>query len=1527
MQSVTPAGRGEPWKSTGAAVPMAPRRATAGPLRHRTAWRLASATVFCALCGGMVWLVTWWSRPQPIRAIYLAAGYETNLAVPHNSYGRRWTTDVAVMKGGTAAELRRDVRWDAGLRGIKSKTILLTIAAHGGTDANGPYLLPTDAAPGPAAENRLRLKAVIDRLAGLPGATKKVLLLEAGQMPANPLFGPPESDFAKGLEEVDVAAVPNLSVLTANGPGERAWPAEVHRSTAFGHFLQTGLSGAADADGDRRVTLWELYEYLAPRVEKWALQTRAAVQSPRLYPVGPEGERRARAVVVAQLTNTATVTEQALPPYAPSPALQTAWDRCAARSRQEPPPASYAPHLWRVYAASLVRAEELTLARDETAAATVLTQVRELEARLDADRRVEVNDPLLAAAVFGETPPNLAAREAVGRLWAAPPAEAAKAASQLTLSPAAYDRLIELATEPPTPNLARAAEIIRLLDRPGRPRPPTAHLLVMLAANSPPIKTPAQAEVIKTALTVRKLAETAAAAGGVGYGDRLGPWFADRLKAADAIRVRGEDRLFATDPGPAAEEFATAKAGYVAVLADAAKLRSAFLTRDRLFAELPLLANWAVRSPLDAKKSDPADEVTKLWTAAHDLDRILTPSAAVADVTQSADGLAARLDALTKAVVTDVQVLLPAPPPGLAARVGRDTVERALTVPMLPPNVRAQLWPLADRFTREASATTETVAAASAGDGAGRRSADLAAAALGKTEKQPAFTRVPQLADEVRRLLETDPTGDPSAVRTAFAAAERLARLTPAALPPYRIEPAVALRGLLSQNLALGLAERHAESLWAGDSSTEAPYYKQAAGALLSDVATLGPIDPVRDRLGKLRGRLDVPFKPTISGTVPVTTTDPAPFSVEVAIGGERADALPGFLTLSAEPPSGLTLAGAPGRRAVPWPETHRYRLDLTSAGTANEATAVAVRGFFRGWKIDGRAPVNLYPVPEVIDTVVPPPPASVVSVRASPDAVRKFGSGEGAVAIVIDCSGSMAAPEGQPATESRYLQGVTAAGRIIADLPRNTVVTVWAFGQAGEAQKKVEEAEKTISKIAGPIRRDPDDAEQVSKITGRLATLEPFNQSPIFRALLTARDDVQTAAGYRAVVLISDGLDNRSASEPGLNPKGEPLAALLRTKLRDERLVIHAVGFASRSKDDAAAGEQLRDFVEGLPTPGKYVVAPNVEALSSALRAGLSSRLTARLTPTASKPIELEVTPGGTADRWTAVKGGPYKLGTDTGPGETDARLTNGDRLLLGLDVAPTGPTFRRLSLADEFPSRPFGRSDRGDWRVTVLQNQRRGDGVAMLVGLETTGTTAQITRPADVWFDLGTDFPDLAPASVRWRPVYDYTAPVWEVLAPAWPKYPGGGSPARPTLRVWFNETGSAAATATTALKDILDANGPVTVKVGAEEVTVEAIAPALAGGPPVVLGTIALRIRHAADRPVLARLDGVGLVSSERRVYTKAGRTVALFLPADSADVRAARLTLVPLTGFKASARRIDLREMPAPDPDDNRAPSGR
>ncbi len=147
--------------------------------KRRSLLRIAAAAALYLLFSGLlIWVVLWLSPPQGARLVLIGAGYEPNLAIPENVYGREWLKDLEELTRGSPMSLfwrsrrlilahsprtlRTRGAWDKDLESFPEKTVVICLAVHGGSDSKGAYLLADDADPRdvgqkpPAAGRRAR---------------------------------------------------------------------------------------------------------------------------------------------------------------------------------------------------------------------------------------------------------------------------------------------------------------------------------------------------------------------------------------------------------------------------------------------------------------------------------------------------------------------------------------------------------------------------------------------------------------------------------------------------------------------------------------------------------------------------------------------------------------------------------------------------------------------------------------------------------------------------------------------------------------------------------------------------------------------------------------------------------------------------------------------------------------------------------------------------------------------------------------------------------------------------------------------------------------------------------------------------------------------------------------------------------------------------------------------------------------------------------------------------------------------------
>ncbi len=258
---------------------------------------------------GLLYLI--WP-PHPARLVLVGADYVENLAIPPNLAGWRAIRDLKQLSDREVGfplwkshplRLQDDpvplaavTDWSRVENILKKpfreRTLILVLAAHGGSDAQGGYVLPdvdflrrpSEGEEVPASEYRLRLSTVVQALKAKEIANKnKVLILDGTQLADHWPLGMLHNDFARTLEALqpDLARIPNLWILSASGPDERSWSYDDAAQSVFAHFVVEGLTGAATGR-DNRVNLQELVDYVRKNVQEWVATHRGAVQVPVL---------------------------------------------------------------------------------------------------------------------------------------------------------------------------------------------------------------------------------------------------------------------------------------------------------------------------------------------------------------------------------------------------------------------------------------------------------------------------------------------------------------------------------------------------------------------------------------------------------------------------------------------------------------------------------------------------------------------------------------------------------------------------------------------------------------------------------------------------------------------------------------------------------------------------------------------------------------------------------------------------------------------------------------------------------------------------------------------------------------------------------------------------------------------------------------------------------------------------------------------------------------------------------------------
>ncbi len=599
-----------------------------------------------------------------------------------------------------------------------TKPVVLYFTAHGGADADGPYLWFVSA-DAPTKDHKLPVKDILNRLAGQPKDQHKLLIFDTARVPTSWVHGSLFNDFARALRELDdtgeIAKIDNLAVICASSEDERAWVSEEWRQSVFGHYLIEGLKGDG-ASPNERITADRLFDYVAGKVEKWASINRDLKQTPILLPKD-RGRKVAEQIELAAVPASGY---QPTPIPDPAPnitesdelghAWQTAWELA---TKHVPPPDATDPAKWRRYLELLLRWERLarlgenadTLRTEATRLATELndgptTKPRCLPTALPVNRAFGLPTPSGNATTFNELWTNNPPTTRAG--W-----KDRSDVTRVAIAAATLDKVRDLQ---PTPDVLNTAEEVLALAIGADVGPAEAHFVRMLNRNLDPksSKRPLP-DRLKKAIELRIEAEQVAWVGGIGpkahpYAEQTFRWVRERVQKGDVARELGQDLLFDANPKSWDEaentRFKEAKDHYVQAQTDAGIVAAALAYRDKVFARLPYYGRWVANRRMPPTELEKLENlIVQVQTAAANAHAIAKQARTVPE-TQAERAVAigkfrdlttqgeAAFKVVKKAFDDDVldlsqkSVVLPA---------NWHALENALSVPFIPANTRVQL--------------------------------------------------------------------------------------------------------------------------------------------------------------------------------------------------------------------------------------------------------------------------------------------------------------------------------------------------------------------------------------------------------------------------------------------------------------------------------------------------------------------------------------------------------------------------------------------------------------------------------------------------------------------------------------------------------------------------------------------------------------------------------------------------------------------------------------------------------------------
>ncbi len=647
------------WKSASVAKP------TAG-----TGWswrsKIGLGAALVVLAGvAVLWLAQYFIPRQVPYLVVYGADYQENLAVPHNVFGWRAASELSKWADGDSRSFFGgrhrpqphkadpkpfDGEWATLEKPtqFREDTLILHLAFHGGADENGPFFLLDDR----HGRKRLQLGEVLDYLKSENlKSKKKLLILDATQVPAHWQLGMLHNDFALELQEMEpqIQAIPDLVVLSASAANQQSWASEERGMTIFGYYILEGLKGAADLDGNIHVTALELHQYVKDQVEAWAYANRLASQTPVLLPNDADGQDRAQQIRLAVVQGPPQP-----PPSRKAPDLNhlaSTWKAFDALRQDRLRPEVHSPHRWRLYIDTLLRYEQLVRA-DGDRADVLQAKLASMHKELAATRNLNLRNcqwnslamPETGLSVIGDSALEAQFEElwkdpAKPEVWdSVPKRDSPQVAWQLgkfvvaKLLAKDSERSAEGFEKPKSvrDEFQRAEKLLRLLPKDSNYLPAEVQTLAVVLRDLP-ADSQAPVEDIVAMLALRVAGEELALSiandkSEYACSELVFPWIRKDIETADHERCLGEGLLISSDSEAwkrASEHRQKARTHYDRAAKTAAAVRSAYQTQYLVLSALPYYSQWIAQRHLhgqdEATRNANQQEARELLSAAEKL--------------------------------------------------------------------------------------------------------------------------------------------------------------------------------------------------------------------------------------------------------------------------------------------------------------------------------------------------------------------------------------------------------------------------------------------------------------------------------------------------------------------------------------------------------------------------------------------------------------------------------------------------------------------------------------------------------------------------------------------------------------------------------------------------------------------------------------------------------------------------------------------------------------------------------------------
>jgi hypothetical protein len=495
--------------------------------------------------------------------------------------------------------------------------------------------------------------------------------------------------------------------------------------------------------------------------------------------------------------------------------------------------------------------------------------------------------------------------------------------------------------------------------------------------------------------------------------------------------------------------------------------------------------------------------------------------------------------------------------------------------------------------------------------------------------------------------------------------------------------------------------------------------------------------------------------------------------------------------------------------------------------------------------------------VPAVADNIVmyrtPVPPTAGLALVAAREVHERYSPARGAVAIVLDITGSMMWDDREKGSTKSYgdeLQAAFKLGKsdgdlvrslkeqvkrnmergckykealegiraVLDDLPDGAIVSFTVFGayidEWGIRGQREHSPRQTIKMIREP--RPWSRASDYKRLMDRLQGFVPWNETPLVRAMVEARKNgfPKDFKGFKSMLVVTDGADNDFRSDKVLQQEfgTNDLGTCLTRAFERFDVLLNVIGFRVVGAEKAFL-DQFENVIEKRPG-GRFYTIDKTDELKRKLKKGLQTGLRYRIYHADTGELVNKNMPedgweiGGLDGhcRWTTrLAPGRYRIGVQINSRflRQEVELAAGDYLLVSLSADGDRLHFERVVYGQGHRREGLGGDDR--WVLTVFQNQLRlpERSLDMMVTLENVSGKApkpdsilRQVQPRVTWLELkppqgNTNF------AVRWGNLLGYPAPAWSLHVPRWPPRRGRAEAARPELEAWWMTEAPAAAT----------------------------------------------------------------------------------------------------------------------------------